>query len=118
MVSFAEIWIDAWNRRDVPAILEHFSEDAQFLSPMAQSLIGLKVVKGRRQIAKYWRAALDHVVQLQFRLDHVVWDEERRELIIIYEATLNSDRKRACEIMQFDASGRVMKGEALYGKAL
>jgi hypothetical protein len=27
----------------------------------------------------------------------------------------NGERKRACEIMQFDASGRQIRGEALYG---
>jgi hypothetical protein len=29
-------------------------------------------------------------------------DEKRRELNVVYEANLNGDRKRACEIMQFD----------------
>ena len=34
---------------------------------------------------------------------------------VVYEANLNGERKRACEIMQFDASGRQIRGEAFYG---
>jgi hypothetical protein len=37
------------------------------------------------------------------------------ELNVIYEANLNGERKRACEIMQFDTVGRQVRGEALYG---
>jgi hypothetical protein len=52
---------------------------------------------------------------LEFKLDHAAWDERRRELNVVYEANLNGERKRACEIMQFDTSGRQIRGEALYG---
>lgn len=45
----------------------------------------------------------------------LIADEKRRELNVVYEANLNGERKRACEIMQFDASGRQIRGEALYG---
>ena len=37
------------------------------------------------------------------------------KLNVVYEANLNGERKRACEIMQFDTLGRQIKGEALYG---
>jgi hypothetical protein len=36
-------------------------------------------------------------------------------LNVVYEANLNGERKRACEIMQFGTSGRQIRGEALYG---
>jgi hypothetical protein len=55
---------------------------------------------------------------LEFRLDHATWDERRRELNVVYEASLNGERKRACEIMQFDVSGRQIRGEAFYGAAV
>jgi hypothetical protein len=32
--------------------------------------------------------------------DHAAWDERRRELKVVYEANLNGQRNRACEIMQ------------------
>jgi ketosteroid isomerase-like protein len=40
MLAFAESRIAAWNRRDVEAVLAHYSEDAQFVSPVAHNLIG------------------------------------------------------------------------------
>jgi len=39
-------------------------------------------------------------------------------LIVVYEASLNGEHERACEIMQFDASGKQVRGEALYGAVL
>lgn len=115
MAAFAERWIAAWNRRDVDAILAHFADDAQFISPVARKFVGRPVLQNKQEIAEYWRAALDRISVLEFRLDHAAWDERRRELNVVYEANLDGERKRACEIMQFDASGRQSRGEALYG---
>jgi ketosteroid isomerase-like protein len=33
MMAPSESWIAAWNRRDVEAVLAHYSEEAQFVSP-------------------------------------------------------------------------------------
>ena len=46
------------------------------------------------------------------QLDHAAWDERRRELNVVYEANLNGERKRACEIMQFHTSGRQIGGQS------
>ena len=114
MMMFAETWIAAWNRRDVQAILAHFAEEAKFVSPMTRKF-GRPPIGNKQELESYWRAALDHISILEFKLDHAMWDERRRELNVIYEANLNGERKRACEIMQFDASGQQIRGEALYG---
>jgi hypothetical protein len=115
MMAFAEQWIAAWNRRDVEAVLAHFADEAQFISPVARNFVGRSVLQNKKELADYWRAALGRISTLEFHLDHAMWDERRHELIIIYEANLNGERKRACEIMQFDAWGRQLRGEALYG---
>jgi len=73
------------------------------------------VLRNKKELENYWRAALDRISILEFKLDHATWDERRRELNVVYEANLNGESKRACEIMQFDASGRQIRGEALYG---
>jgi hypothetical protein len=115
MMAFAERWIAAWNRRDVEAVLAHFADEAQFVSPVARNFVGCSVLQNKKELADYWRAALGKISTLEFNLDHATWDEHRRELIVVYEANLNGERKRACEIMQFDASARQLRGEALYG---
>jgi hypothetical protein len=115
MMTFADSWIAAWNRRDVGAVLAHFAEDAQFVSPVARNFAGRPVLQNKKELENYWRAALDRISILEFKLDHATWDERRRELNVVYEANLNGESKRTCEIMQFDPSGRQIRGEALYG---
>ncbi len=115
MMAFAESWIAAWNCRDVEAVLAHYSDEARVVSPMASKLIGRPTLRNRKELEDYWRIALERISSLEFKLDHAAWDERRRELNVVYEANLNGERKRACEIMQFDASGRQISGEALYG---
>jgi hypothetical protein len=118
MMIFAETWIANWNRRDVEAVLAHFAEEAQFVSPVAGNFVGRPVLRNKKELEVYWRGALDRISVLQFELDHATWDERRRELNVVYEANLNGERKRACEIMQFDAAGRQIRGEAFYGAAI
>jgi len=118
MTRFAEAWIANWNRRDIEAVLEHFAEEAQFLSPLALKYFGRELLRVKQEIRAYWTAALLEVSSLEFKLDHANWDERRRELTVVCDANLNGERKRACELMQFDASGRQIRGEAMYGAAL
>jgi steroid delta-isomerase len=115
MMAFAESWIAAWNRRDVEAVLAHYSEAAQFVSPVVSNLVGRPILRNKKELEQYWRTALARISSLDFKLDHAAWDQKRRELNVVYEANLNGERKRACEIMQFDASGWQVRGEALYG---
>jgi hypothetical protein len=70
----------------------------------------------QKELEDYWRRALDRISVLEFELDHATWEERRRELNVVYEANVNGERKRACETMQFDTSGRQIGGEAFYGQ--
>ena len=99
-------------------MLAHFAEGAQFVSPMARNFVGRPVLQNKKELENYWRGALEGISILEFKLDHATWDERHRELNVVYEANLNGERKRACEIMQFDASGRQIRGEAFYGAAI
>src|SRR5262249_48003124 len=118
MMAFAERWIAAWNRRDVDAVLEHYADDATFVSPVARTIVGRSVLRNKQELGDYWRVGLVKITTIEFTLDHASWDARRRELSVVYEANLNGDRKRACEIMRFDEAGQLVRGEALYGAAL
>jgi hypothetical protein len=118
MMIFAEAWIAAWNRRDIEAVLAHFAEEAASVSPVARNFVGRPELRNKKELEDYWRGALDRISTLEFKLDHATWDGRRSELNVVYEANLNGERKRACEIMQFDASGRQIRGEAFYGMAI
>jgi len=115
MMAFAEQWIANWNRRDIEAVLVHFADDAQFISPLAGEFVGRCVLRSKDELRVYWQTGLTQVSALEFTLDHASWDERRRALTVVYQANLNGERKRACEVMQFDPSGRQVSGEAFYG---
>lgn len=47
----AKQWLNAFNQRDVEAILSHYSEDVEFLSPLVVKLVGEASgkIKGRQR---------------------------------------------------------------------
>ena len=118
MHAFAVDWVSAWNRRDIAAVLRHFADDAKFLSPRAREVTGQPLVVGKPALEEYWRRALARIGTMVFRLDHVVADPARREIVVVYDRLLDGKSIRACEIMRFDETGRQIWGEALYGAAL
>jgi ketosteroid isomerase-like protein len=71
--GFAEEWIDAWNRRDLDRILEHYSEDVLFSSPFAARLVpgGDGTVRSRAALREYFKAGLAAYPELRFALRHV-----------------------------------------------
>ena len=95
MIAFADFWIAAWNRRDVEALLAHYSQHAQFVGPVVRNL----VLRNEKELEEYGHTVLACISSLEFKLDHAAWDERRRELNVVHEANLNGERKRACEIM-------------------
>jgi hypothetical protein len=118
MMTFAQDWVANWNWRDVEAVLSHFAEDAEFVSPLALQYSGRAALHGKAEISGYWRAGMQRLNKIEFTFDHASWDERLKELTVLYTANLNGDRKRACEIMRFGDDGLQTRGEALYGAAV
>ena len=118
IAAFAQHWIDAWNRRDVEAVLAHLADDVRFISPRAQTTVGTATVEGRSALRAYWQAAMAGIETFQFILDHTVWDPTRQELAILYTAAIDGRHLRACEFMRFDPHGLIIAGEAMYGAPL
>ena len=116
--DFARRWVEAWNARDVEHHLSHCDDAVRFTSPRALATVGSATLSGKDALRTYWLARMGQVETLHFALDHVVWDGERSELVIVYENTVNGQRNRACELMQFDRAGQMVRGEAMYGAPL
>ncbi len=106
------------HRRDLDRLLLNFTADASFLSPLAVTLLGKPLVEGKAALASYWRDAFDGAGALEFRLDHVVCDPQRREMVVVFDRMVNGERNRACEFMRFDDNGRQIFGEAMNGAKL
>ena len=116
--EFALNWIRAWNRKDVNAVLEHYTEDAKFVSPKATTFVGNPIVEGKEALSRYWQLAAKKIEKIEFTLDHIVWDSTSNELVIFYEANLNGVCSRACETMKFGSFGKQVSGEAMYGASI
>ncbi|MEO8905471.1 MAG: methyltransferase domain-containing protein [Polyangiaceae bacterium] len=113
--QFARAWVEAWNRRDAEAVLAHYAEDAVFISPKAERVVGSARVEGKAALRAYWHAALTQIQSLRFTLDAAFWSPVAETLTVLYLAELGAQPPtRAVEVMQFRA-GRVVRGEALYG---
>lgn len=70
---YAAEWADAWNRRDIEAVLGHFDDDAVFTSPLAERLMpesGGRLV-GKDAIRAYWQAGIAAIPDLHFTVDQV-----------------------------------------------
>ena len=112
---YAEDWADAWNRRDLEAILDHFEDEVVFSSPRALQVTGAPTVRGKASLREYWRAAIAQVGSLRFQVRRVLWDPAGAELSIVYDRELDGRHDRASEVLQFGPSGRVARGEVFYG---
>lgn len=115
MISHAEKWIEAWNTKDLDAIMVGFVDDATFASPRALELTGAAEIRGKDALRGYWKVAMNRVEQFAFRLDRIVWDDEARELAIVYVSVRDGAARRACELIRFNEAGSKVGGEALYG---
>lgn len=115
IAQFAEEWVDAWSRKDVEAVLAHFDDEVQFTSPRAAATVGTATVAGKADLRAYWLAALARIDTIRFSLDHIVWDAQRQELVIVYTNEINGARTRACEFMRFGPHGRIVEAEAMHG---
>lgn len=116
--AFATAWADNWNRLDIDAVVNHFAPDAEMTSPLAARLTGSPRVRGREAIRAYWRAAYGRVTDPGLVLEAVAWDGRLQRLVVWWRAELPAGVTRACESMDFDAAGQVMRSEAYYGAAV
>ena len=113
--EFATKWAAAWNRRDLEAVLAHFADDAEFVSPKAQQFVGRSALKGKAELRRYWETALEQISDIAFTLDSVFLGPGEREVAVLYTSRLNGRASRAMEILRFNEKGHIVRGEAMYG---
>ncbi len=113
--TFARDWAAAWNRRDLEAVLAHFTEDVVFSTPKALDAVGRPTVQGKAALRAYWEKALSKITTLQFTVVRSVWDSTHRELGIVYDREVNGHRDRALELLAFTSDGMIASGEVFYG---
>jgi len=112
---FARAWIDAWNRRDIEAVLSTYAAELSFTSPTALEVVGRATLSAKSELRSYWQNALARIEQLEFVLDRCVWDDASRELAIIYTRHIGESTKRVVETFRFGPDDLVVATEVLHG---
>ena len=112
--AFAAAWVDAWNHRDLDAILSHYAVDVLFTSPFVAQLLGdpAGVVRGRDALRAYFAAGLARFPDLHFRLRHVL--PGVNGVVLVYDSVAGL---LAAEAFEFDAAGRVCRAACHYAPA-
>ena len=113
--GFAADWAAAWNELAIERILAHFHENVSLTSPTAQAVVGAATVRGKQALREYWQKAIARIDSLRFTVDRVVWDENARELAIVYVSEIGGRRKRVSENLRFDSDGLVASAEVFHG---
>ena len=110
--QLAERWIDAWNAHDLDAILEHYAEDVEFVSPFVANITGERsgVIRGKGALRTYFVRALNAYRDLHFELEAVTAGVS--SVAIVYGSV---NDLRAVEVMEL-ADDRARRVLAHYGR--
>jgi hypothetical protein len=110
-LAFAGEWVAAWNAHDLGRILAHYTDDFQMTSPYIATIAGepTGTLRGKEAVGAYWRSALDRLPDLRFELTGVLVGVG--SVAIGYTGVRGV---RACEVLTFDPSGKVVRAVAHY----
>ena len=109
--QLAEDWIAAWNAHDLEAIIGHYDERVELISPVAEQLLGIPngTVSGKTSLREYFQRGLEAYPQLHFDLKDVL--AGLNSLVLYYT---NQKGTRTAEFMDLGAGGKVTRIVAHY----
>jgi len=111
--TFAELWVQAWNSRDLDQIMQHYASDAVLVSPVATKFRSDRsdTVNGEHEMRSYFRCILDRFPTVNFQLIETFGGSS--SLIVYY---VNHSGGRTCDFLQLDGTGRISKVVAHYSR--
>src|SRR5438477_12070215 len=73
-LGLAEAWVRAWNAHDLDAIMSHYADDVEFVSPFVERLLGdpAGMVRGKAGLRAYFEKGLAAYPYLRFDLIEVL----------------------------------------------
>jgi hypothetical protein len=67
--AFAQQWVKGWNAHDLDALMEHFTDDVVFTSPVAVRIVGGDgVIRGKEALRNYWAEGIRLIPDLHFEV--------------------------------------------------
>ncbi|MGK7938377.1 MAG: nuclear transport factor 2 family protein [Xenococcaceae cyanobacterium] len=69
-IEFAQKWIEDWNNHDLDAIMSHYAEEVELVSPLAVKILGNPdgKVRGKTALREYFAKGLEVYPELRFDL--------------------------------------------------
>lgn len=58
---WADLWLDAWRRRDLDAILELYADNVEVRSPFAKVYAEGGSIRGKSALRAYWRELMRRI---------------------------------------------------------
>ncbi|MGH1421971.1 MAG: nuclear transport factor 2 family protein [Hyphomonas sp.] len=109
--EFAQDWLEAWNDRDLDAILAHYSDGVVFHSPRISEVLdtGAVSVTGKSKLREYWSQALEIATDLFFELDDVLVGSDAVTLLYT-----NHRDQQVAETFLFDEDKEIYCAIAAY----
>ena len=104
--QLAENWVAAWNAHDLEAIISHYDERVELISPVAAQLLGIPdgKVSGKAALREYFQRGLEAYPELHFDLKDVLGG--LNSLVLYYT---NQNGTRTGEFMDLGAGGKVTR---------
>lgn len=111
-LSMWQSWIDAWNRHDLDAIMEHYAENVEFVS---KAVIELKInstgsIIGKPALRQVFATGLEFDRELRFSPLHAFVGVREHALHYI-----GFRRRHVIEIHELDAQGKIIVARAYHG---
>lgn len=109
--DFAKEWLNAWNSHDLYKIMEHYSENIDFVSPIIQQMrINAEgKISNKNDLREYFSKALQKYPDLHFEFYHEL--KGANSTVMFYRSVNNSF---SAEYMELNNDGKVSKVRAHY----
>jgi predicted ester cyclase len=109
--QFADHWIAAWNAHDLDAIISHYDDAVELISPTAARLLNLPDgrVRGKANLRAYFEKGLQAFPELRFDLKDVLFG--MNSILLYY---VNQKGTHTGEFMELSPSGAVLRVIATY----
>jgi hypothetical protein len=111
-IRWAELWLSCWNDADFDTLLAMHRDDTRF--GVWSASVGQRLDR-KEAMKRHWGGVPFGLHSVPVELDEVAWDPESREITVVYVAEFAGARVRGCDLVQLDATGRVVAGESCVG---
>jgi len=110
--TLARAWVDAWNDRDLEAVLAHYADEVEVCSPLVVDRLGRPdgKLRGKDELRSYFARGMANP-DLRFTLVDVRIGVNA--ICVLYD---RESGRRVADTMELDARGRAIRMTACYAE--